>query len=118
MHQALSPKPGSETPESQKVPFLLVKRIREAILDETFQPGDRLVEADLAEEFESQPPAGPRSAPRPGKRRHGHYEPVQRGDGETPVGGRSHGYRGTQVGTHLSSPKTGVPSSFPAVAQS
>ena len=32
MHQASSSKSGSETPESQKVPFLLVKRIREAIL--------------------------------------------------------------------------------------
>jgi DNA-binding GntR family transcriptional regulator len=30
----------------------LVKRIREAILDEVFQPGDRLVEVDLAEKFE------------------------------------------------------------------
>jgi DNA-binding GntR family transcriptional regulator len=52
MHQPLSPKRGSETPENQKVPFLLVKRIREAILDETFKPGDRLVEDDLAEKFE------------------------------------------------------------------
>jgi DNA-binding GntR family transcriptional regulator len=52
MHQASSPKPGSETPESQKVAFLLVKRIREAILDEVFQPGDRLVEIELAEKFE------------------------------------------------------------------
>jgi DNA-binding GntR family transcriptional regulator len=52
MHQASSPKPASETPESEKVPFLLVRRIREAILNETFQPGDRLVEIDLAEKFE------------------------------------------------------------------
>src|SRR6516162_8955687 len=44
MHRTSSPKPGSETPESQKVPFLLVKRIREAILDEVFQPGDRLID--------------------------------------------------------------------------
>ena len=41
-----------ETQETVKVPFLLVKRIREAILDEVFQPGDRLVEVDLAEQFE------------------------------------------------------------------
>jgi hypothetical protein len=46
MHQALSLKPGSETPESQKIPFFLVITIREAILDEVFQPGDRLVEVD------------------------------------------------------------------------
>jgi DNA-binding GntR family transcriptional regulator len=52
MRQPSSPKRGSETPEGQKVPFLLVKRIREAILDEVFQPGDRLVEVDLAEKFE------------------------------------------------------------------
>jgi DNA-binding GntR family transcriptional regulator len=52
MHQASSPKSGSETPASQKVPFLLVTRIREAILDEVFQPGDRLIEVDLAEKFE------------------------------------------------------------------
>jgi DNA-binding GntR family transcriptional regulator len=52
MHQPPSPKRGSETPESQKVPFLLVKSIREAILDEVFQPGDHLVEVELAEKFE------------------------------------------------------------------
>jgi DNA-binding GntR family transcriptional regulator len=52
MHRTSSPKPGSETPESQKVPFLLVKRIREAILDQVFQPGDRLIEVELAEKFE------------------------------------------------------------------
>jgi DNA-binding GntR family transcriptional regulator len=52
MHQPSSPKHGSETPESEKAPFLLVKRIRESILDEVFQPGDRLVEVDLAEKFE------------------------------------------------------------------
>jgi DNA-binding GntR family transcriptional regulator len=51
MHQASFPKPGSETPESEKVPFLLVRRIREAILDETLRPADRLVEVELAEKF-------------------------------------------------------------------
>ena len=52
MHQPSSPKCGSETPETEKVPVLLVKRIREAILDEVFHPADRLVEVDLAEKFE------------------------------------------------------------------
>jgi DNA-binding GntR family transcriptional regulator len=52
MHQPPSSKRGSETPENQKVPFLLVQRIREAILDGVFVPGDRLVEVDLAEKFE------------------------------------------------------------------
>jgi DNA-binding GntR family transcriptional regulator len=52
MRQPPSPQLGSETPESQKVPFLLLQRIREAILDEMFQPGDHLVEVELAEKFE------------------------------------------------------------------
>jgi DNA-binding GntR family transcriptional regulator len=38
--------------ENEKVPFLVVKKIRDAILDETFKPGDRLPEAELAEMFE------------------------------------------------------------------
>src|ERR1700747_1737714 len=38
--------------ETEKAPFLVVKRIRDAILDETFKPGDRLPEAELAEMFE------------------------------------------------------------------
>jgi DNA-binding GntR family transcriptional regulator len=50
--QPSTPKRGSETEENEKVPFFLVKRIREAILDEVFQPGERLVEVDLAEKFE------------------------------------------------------------------
>jgi DNA-binding GntR family transcriptional regulator len=46
------PQRGSEAQETEKAPFLVVKRIREAILEEVFQPGDRLLEADLAEKFE------------------------------------------------------------------
>jgi DNA-binding GntR family transcriptional regulator len=52
MHQPPSPQRGNETPDTQKVPFLLVQRIHEAILDEVFLPGDHLVEVDLAEKFE------------------------------------------------------------------
>jgi DNA-binding GntR family transcriptional regulator len=52
MPQASASRNANETEENQKAPFLVVKRIREAILDETFQPGDRLVEIDLAEKFE------------------------------------------------------------------
>jgi DNA-binding GntR family transcriptional regulator len=37
--------------ESEKVPFLVVKKIRDAILDETFKPGERLPESELAEMF-------------------------------------------------------------------
>src|SRR5262249_29926294 len=46
------PKRGSEVPESEKAPVLVVKRIGEASLEEGFQPGGRLLEADLAEKFE------------------------------------------------------------------
>ena len=45
-------KNANERPETEKVPTLVVKRIREAILDEVFKPGDHLVEVDLAEKFE------------------------------------------------------------------
>jgi Bacterial regulatory proteins, gntR family len=38
--------------ETEKAPFLVVKKIRDAILDETFKPGDRLPEAELGEMFE------------------------------------------------------------------
>jgi DNA-binding GntR family transcriptional regulator len=45
-------KNSNETQETEKATFLVVKRIREAILDEVFKPGDRLGEAELAEKFE------------------------------------------------------------------
>jgi DNA-binding GntR family transcriptional regulator len=49
----LSPlKNANETQENGKARFLVVKRIREAILDKVFQPGDRLGEVELAEKFE------------------------------------------------------------------
>ena len=59
MTTGLSSKPGSSgsslsnssTGPRRSFPFLLLKRIREAILDEAFQPGDRLVEVELAEKF-------------------------------------------------------------------
>jgi DNA-binding GntR family transcriptional regulator len=37
--------------ETEKAPFLVVKRIRDAILDEIFEPGDRLPESELGERF-------------------------------------------------------------------
>jgi hypothetical protein len=52
MRQALPRKHASETEETEKVPVSVVKGIREAILDEVFQPGDRLAEVDLAEKFQ------------------------------------------------------------------
>src|ERR1700758_754362 len=47
-----SPNKPNETQETEKVPFLVVRRIREAILDELFKPGDWLTEPELAEKFE------------------------------------------------------------------
>jgi DNA-binding GntR family transcriptional regulator len=42
----------TKTQGTQKVPFLVVERIREGILDEIFKPGDHLGEVELAEKFE------------------------------------------------------------------
>jgi DNA-binding GntR family transcriptional regulator len=52
MRQPSPPKNANETQETEKVPFLVVKRIREAILDGVFKPGDHLTEVELAEKFE------------------------------------------------------------------
>ena len=52
MRQLSSPKNANETLETEKAPFLVVKRVREAILDEVFKPGDHLGEIELAEKFE------------------------------------------------------------------
>ena len=43
---------ANETQPTEKTPALVVKRIREAILDETFKPGDHLPEVELSEKFE------------------------------------------------------------------
>jgi DNA-binding GntR family transcriptional regulator len=52
MRQPSPAKNANETQELEKVPFVVAKKIREAILDEVFKPGDRLMEAELAEKFE------------------------------------------------------------------
>jgi DNA-binding FadR family transcriptional regulator len=52
MRQPSFPKNANETQETEKVSFLVVKRIREAILDEVFKPEDHLGEVELAERFE------------------------------------------------------------------
>ena len=52
MRQSLPAKNSNETQETEKATFLVVKRIREGILDEVFKPGDRLGEVELAEKFE------------------------------------------------------------------
>jgi DNA-binding GntR family transcriptional regulator len=45
-------KNADQAPDAEKAPFVVAKRIREAILDEVFKPGDRLTEAELVEKFE------------------------------------------------------------------
>jgi DNA-binding GntR family transcriptional regulator len=52
IRQLSPPTNANETRDTEKAPFLVVKRVREAILDETFQPGDHLGELELAEKFE------------------------------------------------------------------
>ena len=52
MRQPSRPESVNEERGTEKVPLLLVRRIREAILDEVYQPGDRLGEVELAEKFE------------------------------------------------------------------
>jgi len=51
MRQPSPPKIANETQETEKVPFLVVKKIRDAILNEVFKPGDWLPELDLAKRF-------------------------------------------------------------------
>ena len=50
--QPAAHKNADQAPDAEKVPFVVAKRIREAILDEVFKPGDRLTEAELVEKFE------------------------------------------------------------------
>src|SRR5260221_13391853 len=52
MCQPTAHKNTDQAPVGEKVPFVVAKRIREAILDEVFKPGDHLTEAELVEQFE------------------------------------------------------------------
>src|SRR5260221_13841274 len=52
MREPTAHKNADQAPEAEKVPFVVAKGIREAILDEVFKPGDRLTEAELVEKFE------------------------------------------------------------------
>ena len=51
MRQSSPSKNSNETQETEKATFLVLKRIRNGILDEVFKPGDHLGEAELAEKF-------------------------------------------------------------------
>jgi DNA-binding GntR family transcriptional regulator len=52
MPQPPASKNGGETQESGKAPSIVTQRIREAILDEVYLPGEHLREIELAEKFE------------------------------------------------------------------
>ena len=52
MRQPSRPENANEEHGAEKVPLLLVRRIREAILDELYKPGDHLGEVELADRFE------------------------------------------------------------------
>jgi DNA-binding GntR family transcriptional regulator len=52
MCQPTAHKDTDQAPDGEKVPFVVAKRVREAILDEVFKPGDHLTEAELVEKFE------------------------------------------------------------------
>jgi DNA-binding GntR family transcriptional regulator len=43
---------ANQSHETEKTPTVVVRRIREAILDEIFKPGDHLPEVELSEKFE------------------------------------------------------------------
>src|SRR5215469_17623779 len=51
MRQLSSQKKNSETSEIEKTPTVVIRKIRDAILDEVFRPGDWLPEVELAEKF-------------------------------------------------------------------
>jgi DNA-binding GntR family transcriptional regulator len=51
MRESFAQPRRNDEQEIEKVPFLVVKKIRDAILDETFKPGERLPESELAEMF-------------------------------------------------------------------
>jgi len=52
MNQLSTRKTNNERSEIEKTPTVVIRKIRDAILDEVFKPGDWLPELDLAERFE------------------------------------------------------------------
>jgi DNA-binding GntR family transcriptional regulator len=51
MRQSSTPKKNHQAGEVEKTPTVLIRKIREAILEEVFQPGDWLPELELAAKF-------------------------------------------------------------------
>src|ERR1700740_3296471 len=52
MRQSSTQNKNNETSEIEKTPTVVIRKIREAILDDVFKPGDWLPELDLAKRFE------------------------------------------------------------------
>jgi DNA-binding GntR family transcriptional regulator len=52
MRQLSTQKKNNETSEIEKTPTVVIRKIRDAILDEIFKPGDWLPELDLATRFQ------------------------------------------------------------------
>jgi DNA-binding GntR family transcriptional regulator len=52
MRQLSIEKKNNESTEVEKRPFVIIRKIRDAILDESFRPGDWLPELDLATRFQ------------------------------------------------------------------
>jgi hypothetical protein len=61
----------NETIQVEKTATAIIKKIRDAILDDVFKPGDWLPEFGAGEKIRSQPVAYPRSAARAGEGGHG-----------------------------------------------
>ena len=52
MREPSAYKKANEAHKGEKAGFFVIKKLRDAILDETFKPGERLLEEELAEMFE------------------------------------------------------------------
>jgi hypothetical protein len=59
--------------ETEKAIFLVIKKIRDGILDETFKPGERLPEGTSRENVQCQPVTCQGGAACARKRGHGRY---------------------------------------------
>jgi DNA-binding GntR family transcriptional regulator len=51
MRESVTRQKKNDEQETEKAPFVVVKKIRDAILDEIFRPGDLLPETELGERF-------------------------------------------------------------------
>jgi hypothetical protein len=96
--------------EIEKAPFLVVQRIRDAILNETFKPGERLPEGQLGEMLKVSRSPVREALLALEKEGTVVMEPFK--GGETSFTRGSIGHRGFQVGPDYFGGKAGLPSSF------